>query len=200
VFGERYGRPDAFDGVRFHGMTDRAIVRDGLGRIGLACDEPAIDRVCADYLEALAEEMPRSDRFRILPGSSSLLESLAGRPGVAVGLGTGNLREGARLKLERARLFQHFAFGGFGCDHEDRATIVRIGAERGAHRLGRPLATCRVVVIGDTPRDVAAARAISAESLAVETGGVSAAELRAAGATWAHPDLTHPAVLPALLS
>ena len=122
VFGERYGRPDAFDGVRFHGLTDRAIVRDGLGRIGLTCDEPAIDRVCADYLEALAEEMPRSDRFRILPGSSSLLESLAGRPGVAVGLGTGNLREGARLKLERARLFHH-AFRGFGCDHEDRATM-----------------------------------------------------------------------------
>lgn len=200
MFGERYGRPDAFDAVRFHGMTDRAIVRDALERIGLSCDQAAIDHVCAIYLEALAEEVPRSERFRVLPGAASLLQSLAGRRRVAVGLGTGNLREGARLKLEHARLFHHFAFGGFGCDHEDRAAILRVGAERGAERLGRPLAGCRVVVIGDTPRDVAAARAIGAESLTVETGGVSSAELRHAGATWTHPDLTHPAVLSALLS
>lgn len=189
VFQDRYGRDDLFADVRFHGMTDRAIVRGGLARAGVDSDEPTIDALCADYLLALAEEMPRADGFRVFPGVADVLGALAPRGGVAVGLGTGNLQRGAELKLERARLSHHFTFGGFGSDHEDRPTIVRIGAERGAARLGVPLATCRVVVIGDTPLDVEAARAIGAESLTVGTGGISLSDLRVAGATWAMPDL-----------
>lgn len=199
VFGERFARREVFDDVRFHGMTDRAIVRGGLLRVGLPADEAAIDDVCAAYLAALAEEIPRATGFRVMPGSAELLEALAGRPGVGVGLGTGNLREGARIKLEHAGLFHHFAFGGFGCDAEERAALLAIGAERGARHLGVPRAACRVVVIGDTPRDVEAARAIGAECLAVETSGFRAADLRAAGAAWVFPDLTDRGVLPALV-
>ena len=198
VFGERFARREVFDAVRFHGMTDRAIVRGGLVRAGLPADEAAIDALCAAYLAALAEEVPRAEGFRVMPGAAALLDALDGRPGVAVGLGTGNLREGARIKLEHARLYHHFAFGGFGCDAEDRAELIRIGAERGARHVGRDLADCRVIVIGDTPKDVAAAQAIGARSLAVETSGFSAADLLAAGATWAFADLTAPGVLPAL--
>jgi phosphoglycolate phosphatase-like HAD superfamily hydrolase len=179
-------------------MTDRGIVRRALERIPLAADESTIDGICADYLAALADEAPRATGFTLYPGVPELLAALAGRAGVAVGLGTGNLREGARMKLEHARLHHHFAFGGFGCDHEDRPAIVRVGAERGAASLGLPLARCRVVVIGDTPNDVAAARALGAESLAVETSGSAAAELRAAGATWAFADLAEPGALAAL--
>ena len=198
VFGERFARREVFDDVRFHGMTDRAIVRGGLARAGLAADEAAIDAVCAAYLAALADEVPHSAGFRIMPGAAALLEALAGRAGLAVGLGTGNLREGARIKLEHARLSHHFAFGGFGCDAEDRAALLRIGAERGARHLGADLGDCRTIVIGDTPKDVAAAQAIGAESLTVETSGFAAAELRAAGATWAFPDLAAEGVLAAL--
>ena len=198
VFGERFARREVFDDVRFHGMTDRAIVRGGLARAGLAADEAAIDAVCAAYLAALADEVPRSDGFRIMPGAAALLDALAGRSGLAVGLGTGNLREGARIKLEHARLYHHFGFGGFGCDAEDRAALLRVGAERGARHLGARLGDCRIVVIGDTPKDVAAARAIGAESLTVETSGFTAADLRAAGATWAFPDLGADGVLSAL--
>jgi phosphoglycolate phosphatase len=143
--------------------------------------------------------VPRSAGFRVYPGAPELLEALVGRDGVAVGLGTGNLREGARIKLEHARLQHHFAFGGFGCDHEDRAALVRVGAERGASHLGLPLSACRVVVIGDTPKDVAAAQAIGAEAVTVETGGAAAAELLAVGAAHAFPDLAAPGVLPALV-
>lgn len=198
VFGERFARGEVFDAVRFHGMTDRAIVRGGLVRAGLPADEAAIDAVCAEYLAALAEEVPRATGFRVMPGAAALLDALAGRPGIGVGLGTGNLREGARIKLEHARLYHHFAFGGFGCDAEDRAELIRIGAERGARHVGSPLVECRVVVIGDTPRDVAAAQAIGARSLTVETSGFSAADLLAAGATWVFPDLTADGVLTAL--
>jgi phosphoglycolate phosphatase-like HAD superfamily hydrolase len=199
TFEARCGRRDLFDDVRFHGMTDRGIVRDALARAGLECDEPTIDAICAEYLAVLAEEMPQSTAFRVFPGVPPLLDALAQRAGVAVGVGTGNLREGARLKLARAALAHHFTFGGFGCDHEDRAAIVRIGAERGARTLGAPLDACRVVVIGDTPRDVAAARAIGAQSLTVETGGIPMAELAAAGATWTRPDLAGDGVLDLLL-
>ena len=198
VFGEHFARREVFDDVRFHGMTDRAIVRGGLARAGLAVDEAAIDAVCAAYLEALADEVPRSAGFRIMPGAAALLDALAGRSGLAIGLGTGNLREGARIKLEHAGLYHHFAFGGFGCDAEDRAALLRVGAERGARHLGADLGDCRIVVIGDTPKDVAAAQAIGAESLTVETSGFTAADLRAAGATWAFPDLTAEGVLTAL--
>jgi phosphoglycolate phosphatase len=198
VFGEQFARREVFDDVRFHGMTDRAIVRGGLLRAGLEADEAAIDAICAAYLAALADEVPRSADFRVMPGAATVLDAIAGRPGLAVGLGTGNLREGARIKLEHARLYHHFAFGGFGCDAEDRAELLRIGAERGARRLGRVLADCRIIVVGDTPKDVAAAQAIGARSLTVETSGFKSADLLAAGATWAFPDLTADGVLPAL--
>jgi phosphoglycolate phosphatase len=198
VFHAHFARGGVFDDVRFHGMTDRAIVRGGLERLGLPCGEAAIDAVCATYLAALADEMPRAHDFRVHPGVREVLDALAGRPHVTIGIGTGNLREGARLELEHARLAHHFAFGGYGCDHELRPEIVRIAAERGAARLGMPVAACRVVVIGDTPRDVEAARAIGAEALTVETGGVGSAELRAAGATWAVRDLAAAGVVDVL--
>jgi phosphoglycolate phosphatase-like HAD superfamily hydrolase len=189
IFGDRFARPEVFDDVRFHGMTDRAIIRAGLECLHLPADEDAIDALCAAYLAALAIEIPRSEGFRVLPGVAALLEGLAGRAQLAVGLGTGNLREGARIKLEHAGLFHHFAFGGFGCDAEDRAALLSVGAQRGARHLGMAPDACRLVVIGDTPKDVAAARAIGAASLAVATSGFTTAELMAAGATWAFADL-----------
>src|SRR5262249_19639979 len=126
IFGDQFARPEGFDDVRFHGMTDRAIIRAGVERLHLPADEAAADALCAAYLTALAAEIPHSEGFRVLPGVNVLLEGLTGRPQLAVGLGTGNLREGARIKLERARLSQHFAFGGFGCDAEDRAALLRV--------------------------------------------------------------------------
>jgi phosphoglycolate phosphatase-like HAD superfamily hydrolase len=199
VFGDHFGDLTTFDGVRFHGMTDRAIIRGGLERVGRPTDDATIDAICATYLAALAEEMPRSEGFRVCPGVETVLDALAARAGLAVGLGTGNLREGARIKLEHAGLAHRFAFGGFGCDHEDRPRIIRIAAERGAARLGVPLAACRVVVIGDTPRDVDAARAIGAECVAVATGGIGADALADAGATRVFADLACDGVLAALV-
>jgi len=186
VFRERYGHGETFDGVRFHGMTDRAIVRGGLERVGGPVDDATIDAICEAYLLALAEEVPRAEGFRVFAGVETLLDALAGRDALAIGLGTGNLREGARVKIERAGIAHHFPFGGFGCDHEHRPTIVRIAAERGAARLGVPL-------------DVDAARAIGADCVAVTTGGIDAATLAAAGATRVFDDLASDGVLAALV-
>jgi phosphoglycolate phosphatase-like HAD superfamily hydrolase len=117
-----------------------------------------------------------------------------------VGLGTGNIERGARIKLERVDLNPRFGFGGFGCDAEDRGELLRIGAERGAARLGVARAACRVVVIGDTPLDIAGARAIGAEAFAVATGAADPATLSAAQPDHLFESLAAPGAIPALLA
>lgn len=176
----------------YHGMTDRAIVRQALTNAGIGADGSAIDAVLERYLAYLAVEVPSSAGYRVLPGVFEMLERVFATEGFAVGLGTGNVERGAKVKLRRAALDERFAFGGFGCDHEDRARLLATGAERGASRLGRAVHECRVVVIGDTPRDISAARAIAAECLAVGTGAHSADALREAGAHVAVDDLRDP--------
>lgn len=196
AFAEHHGRPDACSGFSFAGMTDRAIARRALVGLGLAPDgaaiEAAIDAVLATYLRLLEEEVRQADDYRVHAGIHLALHALettaAWSGNVAVGLGTGNLEAGARIKLARVGLDGRFAFGGYGSDAEDRAQLLRVGAERGAARLGRAVDECRVVVIGDTPKDIEAARAISAEVIAVATGPYSVAELSACGpdATFEH--------------
>jgi phosphoglycolate phosphatase-like HAD superfamily hydrolase len=185
----------------FAGMTDRAIVRRGLEESGTEPREQDIDAVLGAYVALLAEEVaavPASD-YRILPGIVAALDWAERARGVALGLGTGNIREGARIKLGRVGIADRFGFGGFGCDAEDRGAILRRGAARGAAQLGSAPEDCRVVVIGDTPKDIAAAREIDAECIAVGTGLIDLETLAAH-----HPDhlfssLAEPGALAAML-
>jgi phosphoglycolate phosphatase-like HAD superfamily hydrolase len=199
AFGELAGRPDALDGVDFGGMTDWMLCRAGLRAAGQPDDARTIEVLLERYLVHLSDEVPRSDRYRVLPGVHDVVRAVSGRDGIAVGLGTGNVERGARIKLARGDLDAPFRFGGFGCDHEDRAELLTRGARRGAAMLGRPLDSCRVVVIGDTPRDVDAARRIGAECVGVGTGGHSARELLELGATAAFDDLSARGALGAIL-
>jgi len=201
TFERAYGRRDACAGFRFDGMTDRAIVRGGLTTLGRPATTEAIDALLATYLAVLEEEVAAapSATYRIHAGIEETLAAAQTRRRVAVGLGTGNIRQGARIKLERVGLFERFSFGGFGCDDEDRPALLRRGAERGAEQLGVGLASARVVVIGDTPKDVAAARDIGAESVGVGTGSFSPAALLDAGATHAFASLAEAGALQAVL-
>lgn len=179
AFHRTHGRADAVSGFVFGGMTDPAIARRALGVIGVEATAVAIGRVLDAYLAALAEELPKARAFRVLPDVIDALDHVSGR-GHAIGVGTGNLVEGARLKLERAGLSARFAFGGYGSDHEDRAELLSRGAAKGRAILEDERAA--VVVIGDTPRDVEAARAIGATCIAVATGKVGFDELASHGA------------------
>ncbi len=184
----------------FDGMTDRAIVRMALAAAGHAAPALALlDAVLDTYVARLRHELAEPGDYHLYPGIAPALEAARGRAGVALGLGTGNIRRGAALKLGRVGIDHYFAFGGFGCDHEERPAILRTGAERGAALLGRDVASCRVVVVGDTPRDVAAARAIGAECVGVGTGRFGPDELRAAGAHAAFPDLAAAGAIDAVL-
>jgi len=180
-------------------MTDRAIVRKGLEAIGRETSEAAIDAALDGYLEILEQEIASADGYRLHDGMLAALDAARTRQATAIGLGTGNVERGAYLKLRRAGVEDRFAFGGFGSDHEDRAELIRIGAERGAKQLGMNVSHCRVVVIGDTPKDVAAAAANGAESIGVATGPFGAEALRECGATAVFPDLAAPGALARLL-
>jgi phosphoglycolate phosphatase-like HAD superfamily hydrolase len=182
AFAERTGRKGACAHFSFAGMTDRAIAREGLTAAGREPTAEAIDALLDAYLAHLAREVPASDGYAVMPGVVETLAWLRGFDGVAVGLGTGNIERGAYTKLARVALGEAFTFGGFGSDHEDRAELLRVGATRGASRLGVTLVACRVVVIGDTPKDVAAALAIGAECVAVGTGSFTPDALARAGA------------------
>ena len=197
VFDRRYARPDALDRIVFHGATDRAIMREALLALGVAHDHAHVDAVLAEYVEVLPEFVG-ADAYRAHRGVVALLEVLDGRAGVALGLGTGNIEAGARVKLTPPDLNRFFPFGGFGSDAEDRAELLAIGAARGAALLGVAPAACRVFVIGDTLRDIQAAHAIGAFCVAVATGGNTADELRAAGAEVVVDHLDDPHVLIAL--
>lgn len=197
AFVEHTGTAAVLD-FSFAGMTDPAIVRLGLTRAGRPAGPEAIAAVLASYLRVLSEEVAAAEGFVVHEGVGRALSEAAAWPACAVGLGTGNIRDGAKVKLGRAGLFERFAFGGFGCDSEDRAELLAVGAARGAALLGVPRDECRVVVIGDTPKDVAAALAIGAAALGVGTGPYSAQDLQACGAAWAFATLEEEGALEAL--
>jgi phosphoglycolate phosphatase-like HAD superfamily hydrolase len=172
-----HARPQAAEGLgkmRLDGMTDRAIARTLLAAEGdqavpveqraRQVAEADIDRVLERYLEALAAECARN-AYTALPGVAALLERLAQRRDVLLGLCTGNLARGAELKLTSAGLWGRFRFGGYGSDAEPRAEIVRTAWWR-AQELG----AAEALVIGDTPRDVLAAHEAGLPACGVATG------------------------------
>ncbi len=161
------GCADAMARVRFAGMTDLGIVRTALLHADQPADDAQVHRVLAHFLARIDDEI-RVDPPRIIDGARACIDVALGLRDAAVGLGTGNHVEGARAKLAAVDLWDPFAFGGFGSDAEHRADMLAMGRERGLALLGTRVA--RVVVIGDTPRDVEAAHAIGAVCLAVTTG------------------------------
>lgn len=191
---------DGFEAAfSFGGMTDRAIMRRALQQAGRDCDEPTIDALIERYLAGLEDSLARAATYRVHEGVREVLDSAQPLDHVSVGLGTGNVEAGARLKLAPVDLNTYFAFGGFGCDAEERPALIRRGAERGALRLGLPLDACRVVVVGDTPKDVDAAHANGFECVAVATGGASADELEGSRPEWLFATLAAPGAAEAIL-
>ena len=198
-FEHALGRESLTLSFSFAGMTDRMIIRQGLTELGLPDGEDTIDIILKDYLQILESEVQVAEQYAVHPGVHEALDGLFGKENVALGLGTGNVEDGARIKLRCVNLNHYFDFGGFGCDAEAREELILRGAERGAEKLGLPREDCRVVVIGDTPRDIEAARAIGAQCIAVSTGGVSHAILEEWEPDWLFRDLREEGAFSALL-
>jgi phosphoglycolate phosphatase-like HAD superfamily hydrolase len=186
-----YGLQNAMDGVRPHGKTDPAIVREIL-RVKLSSNSATdgeIATVLEGYVSFLKEEVRTSPTYRVLPGIVPLLNEMATRSDIVLGLATGNVELGARIKLERAELNSFFAFGGFGSDSEDRTELVRKGAEKANLKIGHSIPPSEVFVIGDTPLDIQAGNRSGFKTVGVATGTYTVDQLLAAGATFAVEDL-----------
>ncbi|MCU0752093.1 MAG: HAD hydrolase-like protein [Akkermansiaceae bacterium] len=118
---------------------------------------------------------------RAIEGAVTLLDQLAARPHAALGLLTGNIAGGAASKIRHYGFASYFAFGAFGCDDADRNRLGPIALDRAASHTGRGFTPRETWIIGDTPKDIACARAIGARCLAVATGRFTADELEACG-------------------
>jgi phosphoglycolate phosphatase-like HAD superfamily hydrolase len=183
VFQQRFGVERAMEAIRPGGKTDAIIIEEVFAaRLGRAPTAAELDEVIALYLPLLRAELGgEAPNFRLMPSVVEALDFLAALvPGVILGLATGNVREAARIKLERAGLWPRFAVGGFGCDHRDRPRLVARAIERACEHAGvAALAPEEIVVIGDTPFDVEAARACGVRAVAVATGTATRADLAA---------------------
>lgn len=179
-------------GVDMAGRTDPDIFRDLLRASGRP-DEPVREDLIALYLQCLREEVARTPG-RMAPGVQALLECLAADPHVRLALATGNLEAGARIKLEPHGLNGYFPLGGYGSDSSRREELVATAYRRILQREGLERRTrgIQAIVVGDTPRDVAAARANHMACIAVATGPFDRESLLAAGADVVFADLTEP--------
>lgn len=183
AFQSLYGVWGALDRVSLAGRTDRAIVGDVLGGLGLEPTDEAVFALREMYVAHLAAEMSRPVPGAVmLPGVIAALEALDKRNDVAVGLLTGNFERGAAIKLGYFQLWSRFAFGAFGDLHVNRRDLVPVARAHVNRLHGAALPASSVVVIGDTPLDIDCAHAHGARSIAVATGPFSGKDLRAAGA------------------
>lgn len=168
--------------VRFSGMTDPTIVAALAG--ALDCSDrlgARSDLLESRYLEELQVVLEdRFDRCRLIPGIDALLATLNADPSVDLGLVTGNIEAGARIKLEPFGLNRFFPTGGFGSDHADRRQVARAAVERASHQADRPFTADQVTVVGDTEHDVDCARANGYRAVAVATGWVPSSVLETA--------------------
>ena len=165
---------NAMRNISCGGKTDPLIIDEviqtTLSRPATASE---IEQVIATYEVHLAEEVAASPGYRVLPAAMESIGYLRGK-GAAIGLATGNTENGARIKLERANLWREFGFGGYGSDSAHRGELVQRAIERGIAAAGRHFTNDDIWVIGDTIRDIAAARHCGVRVIAVATGSDSA--------------------------
>lgn len=158
------------DGIPVHGSTDTAILAEACRRAGIPAEvlEPQVEAI----LEAMRQTVSarRGEmRLRLMPGVEAALGHLA-RKGALLGVATGNLETIGWIKIEEAGLREWFRFGGFSDEYPIRAELVGSAARKARELAGKD---ARICVVGDTPRDIEAARANDLAVIAVATGSFS---------------------------
>jgi len=199
---EVYGTRGGVEAYDFHGKTDPQILYDLLTGAGLP--EPAIRAREAEFFERyvahLGREVGAGAQVELYPGVDALVRGLARSPGHLLGLLTGNIEAGARIKLAPTGLAAYFRVGAYGSDAADRTRLPAVAAERARRLVGRAFQGPDVVVIGDTPLDIACGRAFGARVVAVATGRHGVEELATHAPDFLFADFGEPGrVLRALL-
>lgn len=185
-------------GIEIAGRTDSLIARQVLARHGLEATPEATTAFLDCYLAHLAQLVSKVEG-RLLPGVVELLEALKPRADMVLALLTGNLARGAQLKLAHYGVWHYFEFGAYADDHHDRNELGPVARVRAREKLGIEFPPERIYVLGDTPHDIACARAIDARAVAIATGKYRRADLAAYSPEFLFDDLTDiPAVIRAL--
>jgi phosphoglycolate phosphatase-like HAD superfamily hydrolase len=189
AFYEMFSIRDAFAGVTTAGKTDIQIIREGLSIHGLPCSDGILASIVSQYIENLEIKI-NNKRKHVMPGAVELLNALKAMDGYWLGLLTGNIERGARIKLGAFDLNKYFPVGAFGDDDEDRNGLLPIAVEklREMTNIDIPYSDC--IVIGDTPKDVQCSKPFGATSIVVSTGPYSYESLLETGADYVLKDLT----------
>jgi phosphoglycolate phosphatase len=192
AFEEEFGHKDGLNGIPVAGRTDWAILTDAVATVNRELETDLFERLRDRYVSNLAVEIQQPGRGvkGIMPGIEKLLAELESREDAFLGLLTGNFEEGARIKLGYFDLWRYFPCGAFGGDSADRNALVPLAMTR-ARACGLPeISAADVLVVGDTPHDVACALAVGAMPVAVATGMYRSEQLRDAGALIVFEDLS----------
>ena len=192
AFEEVFGVQDAFANSDVAGRTDTFLVAQALARAGFPDTPEHHVRFRQAYVPILREEIVKPPRGRcgLMPGIQPLLEALHEREAFHLALLTGNFEPAAYVKLGHFGIDRFFQWGAFGEESSDRDELARVALRRAEQRAVPSPSREQAVVIGDTPHDVACARAIGARVIAVATGNYSEDALRDAGADVTLPDLS----------
>ncbi len=183
------GREASLENIEIAGKTDVWITHRIFEAHGVEPHPENVRKFLDRYLSHLKPELDRSPG-RLLPGFPEILHALARLPHVAVGLLTGNLRRGAEIKLAHYGMLEHFPFGAFSDDAHERNLLGPFARQRASDARGTSFRDSDIYVIGDTPHDIACAKAINARGVGVATGRYSRAALEAAGADFTFDDLS----------
>ncbi len=175
--------------VEVQGCTDTKIMYDLLAFLGQPATEAEVARFRAAYLAGLATALPEG-KARVLPGIGEALNRIEAHPRIHQALLTGNLQEGARLKLSHLKIWDYFKFGAFADDNADRNRLGPVALARAKQNLGIDFSPERVWIVGDTPRDIACGKVIGARTVAVATGCFTLQELERHAPTYALADMS----------
>lgn len=188
-----YGQTGPIGAYSMAGRTDPQIVRELMTAVGMEVDEieARFDALWGIYLRNLAGEVERS-RVRALPGVPALLDRVeAGGGSTVLGLLTGNVMEGARMKVDAAGLgFGRFRVGAYGSDHWQRPELPAVAARRAREATGVGYEGKEIVIIGDTPFDISCGEHLGVRTIAVATGSHPVEELASCGPDYVFADLS----------
>ena len=192
-----YGLEGELGDYSFHGRTDPVIVRDLVTHwsadSGLELHPGAFDgqlAAClARYVELLRRELAQT-QVEVLPGVRELVPALAADPRAVLGLLTGNVEEGARLKLSGTGLLPHFQVAAYGSDSAVRPELPAVAVQRAEALTGRRFQGKEIVIVGDTPADIACGAHLGVTAIAVATGRYTATQLAEHGPDEVFEDLS----------
>lgn len=189
AFEEMFSIRNAFDAISVAGKADLWIIKEGLTMHGIRSPNGIIHAFFETYIRHLKTQV-HTGKGRIKKGIPEILDILKSRDDCVLGLLTGNIEEGALIKLEALYLNSYFSTGAFGSDSEDRNKLLPIAVDKLYKKSSFLIPYGDCVVIGDTPRDVYCSKPYGAFALAVATGPYSCRELSEAGADEVLEDLS----------